>query len=324
MKLAFLITENHRLLSLVAAVDLFEMSNRLLSETGKKGFFELSFIGLKENSPLGQNMSHISYEQLNEKISSKDLIIVPAFADSEMQKNIGINLSFLPFLHQAYAMGTALASLCTGSFLLGASGLLDGKAATTHVDAVDGFSQAFPSVDLQPHAVITSDQNIYTSGGATSSFHLKLFLVQKYCGRELALQIAKAFAIDLDRDNQLYFDQFRPNIAEGDELVKKIQLMINERYAEIKNLEEALEEIPSSRRNIIRRFKHATGITPIRYLQKTKIEAAKNLLETTDKDIVDVMVSTGYNDMKNFRQLFKTFTGLTPTGYRDKYGMRLG
>ncbi len=324
MKLAFLITENHRLLSLVAAVDLFEMSNRLISETGIGSFFELSFIGQKEISPLGESMNHITYEQLGKKNTSNDLIIVPAFADHEMQKNIETNLSFIPFLHQAYAAGTALASLCTGSFLLGASGLLDGKTATTHVDAVDGFLQAFPEVDLQPHAVITSNQNIYTSGGATSSFHLKLFLVQKYCGRELALQIAKAFAIDLDRDNQLYFDQFRPNITETDELVRKIQLMINEHYAEIKSLEEALEEIPSSRRNIIRRFKHATGITPIRYLQKTKIEAAKNLLETTDKDIVDVMVSTGYNDMKNFRQLFKTFTGLTPTGYRDKYGMRLG
>ncbi len=81
--------------------------------------------------------------------------------------------------------------------------------------------------------------------------------------------------------------------------------MINECYAEIKNVEEALEEITLSRRNIIRRFKHSTGITPIRYLQKTKTEAAKNLLETTDKDIVDVMSRTGYNDMKNFRQLFK-------------------
>src|SRR5690606_2699220 len=137
------------------------------------------------------------------------------------------------------------------------------------------------------------------------------------------LRIAKASAIDLDRDNQLYFDQFRPNLVESDELVRRIQLLIQEKYFEIKNLEEALDEIPSSKRNIIRRFKQSTGLTPIRYLQKTKIEAAKNLLETTNKDIVEVMVSTGYNDMKNFRNLFKTFTGLTPTAYREKYGMRL-
>lgn len=324
MHLALLITKNHRFLSLVAAIDLFEMVNRMLVESGKDEGLELSFLGLSPNSPFGENLSHINYYQINDSLPKLDIIIVPAFANREMQNNIKINLEFMGFLRQQYESGCSLASLCTGSFLLAASGLLNGRAATTHVDAVDGFCYAFPLVDLQPHAVITSDSNIYTSGGATSSFHLKLFIVQKFFGRELALQIAKAFAIDMDRDNQLYFDQFKPSLAEGDDLVRKIQMMINERYSEIRNVEEAMEEVPSSRRNIIRRFKQATGITPIRYLQKTKIEAAKNLLETTNKDILDVMVSSGYNDMKNFRQLFKTFTGLTPKSYREKYGMRLG
>lgn len=324
MKLALLITKNHRLLSLVAALDLFEMVNRLLVESGKEAGLELSFLGLSTNSPLGENMNQVPYYKVNASIPTFDMIIVPAFANREMQSNIAMNTDFIEFLHQQYAKGCALASLCTGSFLLAASGLLNGRTATTHVDAVEGFSHAFPEVDLQSHAVITSDSNIYTSGGATSSFHLKLFIVQQFFGREMALQIAKAFAIDMDRDNQLYFDQFKPSLAETDDLVRKIQMMINERYSEIKNVEEAMDEVPSSRRNMIRRFKQATGITPIRYLQKTKIEAAKNLLETTNKDILDVMVSSGYNDMKNFRQLFKTFTGLTPKTYREKYGMRLG
>jgi transcriptional regulator GlxA family with amidase domain len=323
MKIAFLITKNHRLLSLVAAVDLFEMANRMIDETGGEKKIKISFIGLSGENPFGDYFQHISCYDLDSLTEKQDLIVVPAFSNYDMPSNIQANYPLIPFLTSQYHQGTALMSLCTGTFLLAATGLLNGKSATTHVDAVEGFQQAFPEVRLQPQAVITSDSNIYTSGGATSSFHLKLYYLQKHFGRELALKIAKAFAIDLDRNNQLYFDQFRPNLVESDELVRRIQLMINEKYHEIKNLEEALEEIPSSKRNIIRRFKQSTGLTPIRYLQKTKIEAAKNLLETTNKDIVEVMVSTGYNDMKNFRQLFKNFTGMTPTGYREKYGMRL-
>lgn len=324
MKLSVLVTHNHRLLSLVAIVDMFETVNRYLEEDGKQRMFDIGFIGADESPVLSENLKSFAYQSVSSVKEKSDLIFIPAFANRDMGNNIEENKSLIPFLAQQYQSGSSLISLCTGSFLLGASGLLNGRSATTHVEAADKFAQAFPEVNLQPHAIVTESENIYTSGGATSSFHLKLYLIQKFCGREVAVRAAKNFAIDLDRNNQLYFDQFKPDLVQDDELVRAVQLFINERYSEIKNVEEALEEVPSSRRNIIRRFKQATGITPIRYLQKTKIEAAKNLLETTNKDILDVMISSGYNDMKNFRQLFKTFTGLTPKGYRDKYGMRLG
>lgn len=323
MKLGFLVTENRRLLSLVAALDFFDMTKRFLSEQDSTEQLELILIGMEQKHPFEKDYPKISYKNLKESIESLNILLIPAFSGYDMKSNISLNEQFIPFMAQQYQQGAHLMSLCTGSFLLAASGLLNGKQATTHVDGISGFSEAFPDVALKPEAIITEDSRIFTSGGATSSFHLKLFIVQKFFGREIALRIAKAFAIDLDRDNQLYFDQFRPNLVESDELVRRIQLLIQEKYFEIKNLEEALDEIPSSKRNIIRRFKQSTGLTPIRYLQKTKIEAAKNLLETTNKDIVEVMVSTGYNDMKNFRNLFKTFTGLTPTAYREKYGMRL-
>lgn len=323
MKLSILATNGNRLLSMAAAVDVFETVNSYRSAEGNPDFFEIQMVGLGDKPDLPSSFHHYPYFEAGNDSFESDIIIVPAFANREMERNISNNLLFLPFLGEQYQKGVALVSLCTGSFLLAASGLLNGKSATTHLEATDKFESAFPEVNLQPHAIITESENIYTSGGATSSFHLKLHLIQKFCGREMAVRVAKNFAIDLDRNNQLYFDQFKPDLVEDDELVCMIQKLINERYSEIKSVEEALEEVPSSRRNIIRRFKQATGITPIRYLQKTKIEAAKNLLETTNKDILEVMISSGYNDMKNFRNLFKSFTGLTPSGYREKYGMRL-
>lgn len=324
MKLTILKTNGYRLLSVAAIVDVFETVNRYLTAEGKEALFEISFSGQGKESGLNGNLADYPYFSIGEPSPAFDLIFVPAFSSHQMLRLISENAEFIPFLQQQNRLDAILVSMCTGSFLLAASGLLNGKSATTHIEAADHFSQAFPEVNIQPHAIITESENIYTSGGATSSFHLKLHLIQKFCGREMALWVAKNFAIDLDRSNQLYFDQFKPNLAEDDDLVRSLQEFINERYFQIKSIEEAMEEIPSSRRNIIRRFKQSTGITPIRYLQKTKIEAAKNLLETTNKDTLDVMVSCGYNDMKNFRNLFKNFTGLTPKGYRDKYGMRLG
>jgi len=323
MKLSILLTKNHRLLSVAAIVDVFETANNYLEEEGLQRLFDIGFIGQDRQPSLPDNFSKYPYTHFNDVVKHDGLIFVPAFGSSNMADTIQDNAVYFPFLHEQYQMGGTLVSLCTGSFLLAAAGLLDGKDATTHVEAAAQFSQAFPNVRLHPHAIITQHENIYTSGGATSSFHMKLLLIQQYGGRQLAIRIAKNFAIDMDRNNQLYFDYFKPKLTHDDDLVRAVQTAIQQRYSEIKNVEEALDDVPSSRRNIIRRFKQATGITPIRYLQKTKIEAAKQLLETTNKSILDIMVSSGYNDLKNFRALFKTFTGLTPKRYREKYSMRL-
>ena len=232
------------------------------------------------------------------------------------------NTDFFPWLRQQYELGATLASICTGAFLLAASGLLNGKMATTHVDAAADLTARFPLINLQQEAVVTQDANIYTSGGATSGFHLKLALLQKYSGRELAIRIAKTFSIDMDREQQAYFSHFEPEEAHDDELVMRLQHKIKEGFTGLKSIEEAIADIPASRRNLVRRFKQATGLTPIRYLQKTKIEAARRMLENTEKGLFEIMLCAGYQDMKNFRALFKQNTGMTPKAYRDKYAMR--
>ncbi len=323
MTLSVLLTQGHRLLSLAAIADVFDTVNGFLEEDGVERKFDIRLIGLEDKPELAENFKKYPYIPLAKQTGKTDILFVPAFRSPDMQQALQNNIPFIPLLVDQYRKGTNIVSLCTGAFLLAASGLLNGRVATTHIEASERFTQLFPEVKVQPHAILTQSENIYTSGGATSSFHMKLLLIQKYCGREMAVRVAKTFAIDMDRNNQLYFEHFKPSLSSEDELVRAVQMVINTRFSELKSVEEALEEVPSSRRNIIRRFKHATGMTPIRYLQKTKIESAKKLLETTNKDILDVMVSSGYSDLKNFRQLFKSFTGLSPRHYREKYGMRL-
>jgi transcriptional regulator GlxA family with amidase domain len=321
MTLSILYTDGHRLLSLAAILDVFQTLNQFYIEDGLLPFFNIQLVGTTHTPLLPDSISTIPYKNIS-TLPVSSVIFIPAFKDNNMSKHLEANLGFIPWLIGQYQSGNKIASCCTGSFLLGATGLLNHKWATTHIDACDTFHTVFPEVHLLPHAVVTQSDQLYTSGGATSSFHVMLKIIEQCCGSKYAIRLAKYFAIDLDRNSQLYFDHFRPQLSQEDALVRSIQQTILERYSEIKNVEEAFDAIPSSRRNIIRRFKQATGMTPIRFLQKTKIESAKHLLETTNKAMLDIMLSSGYSDQKNFRLLFKSFTGLTPKDYRSKYAAR--
>ncbi|MFD2146912.1 GlxA family transcriptional regulator [Mucilaginibacter antarcticus] len=148
-----------------------------------------------------------------------------------------------------------------------------------------------------------------------------LHLLQKYCGKDIAVRTAKLFSIDMDREQQSYFSTFSPVQEHNDELVTKAQRSIEADYQSAGTIEELIKDLPSSRRNIARRFKHATGITPIEYLQQTRIEAAKKLLIETNQQMTEVMINSGYSDPKAFRKIFRKSVGMTPTGYREKFYM---
>ena len=321
MQLSIVLTSKYRLLSLAAIVDVFETVNSFLRQDGKPELFQIALVGPTAEKVLPDGISHIPYHPFATG-QFHDLILVPAFGPVDLPITLEENNCFLPWLREQHQQGATLASMCTGAFLLAASGLLNERRATTHVDAADKLDTFFPKIKLQQDAVVTHDTNIYTSGGATSGFHLKLALIQKYCGREMAIRIAKVYSIDMDREHQAYFGHFSPVETHDDELVMRVQHKIKNEFTELKSIEEAIADIPASRRNFVRRFKLATGLTPIRYLQKTKIEAAKKLLENSEKGLFEIMLFAGYNDMKNFRQLFKENTGMTPKAYRDKFAMR--
>lgn len=310
-----LITKQNRLLSIAAILDVFETVNKFYTNTGQETPFNITLLNTRDDE-----YSLMGYEsECIDDTAQKDLVLIPAFNTENVQEAIYENREFLPWIINQYKMGAEIATFCTGAFLLGATGLLNGKVATTHVDACNGFASAFPAINLKADKTVTEDGRLYTSGGATSTFHLLLHLIQKYCGADKAVRIAKFFAIDMDRDNQSYFSTFQPFHNHHDELVASAQQKIENNYSDACTIEEIIKDIPASRRNIVRRFKQVTGITPIEYLQHTRIEAAKKLLEQTDKQMTEVIYNSGYNDPKAFRKIFRKSVGMTPTEYREKF-----
>ena len=320
-KIAILLSKNYKLLSVAAILDVFETVNKFLIASNKEAPFDIRILISedelsKNNEAFGYKLNAISTAEV------MDLILMPAFTTDDMQQTLNENLVCIPHIIKQYNQGASLGTFCTGAFLLGASGLLNGKIATTHVDASNGFANAFPEVKLKADKTVTQDGRLYTSGGATSSFHLLLHLIQEFCGKEMAIKIAKVFAIDMDRNKQSYFSTFQPSRNHNDDLVAIAQDKIEANYHDTATIEELIKDIPSSRRNIVRRFKQITGITPIEYLQQTRIEAAKKLLERTAQQMTEVIFKSGYSDPKAFRKIFKKSVGMTPTQYREKFQVR--
>jgi len=320
IKLGLLLTNQYRLLSVAAILDVFETVNRFYNADGQSAPFQISLFCGSGDKPHDNDALFNGYKlQSIQDNVKQDLVLIPSFLNEHVKGAIKENYAAIGWLKQQYEMGAGLASFCTGAFLLGATGLLKGKLATTHVDACQDFAFAFPDVNLQPDKTVTQDGRLYTSGGATSSFHLMLHLIQIHCGKAVAVRAAKIFAIDMDRHNQSYFSTFQISQDHNDDLVAMAQQKIETAYHNTGTIEEMIKDIPASRRNIVRRFKQVTGITPIEYLQHTRIAAAKKLLEQTSDQMMEVIFKSGYNDPKAFRKVFRKTVGMTPSEYREKF-----
>ena len=320
MQLGILLIKDHRLLSVAAILDVFETANRFYREDGKAEPFTIDLLHLAEHECIAYP-GHIAKQPCKDDFY--DLLLVPSFTGDGIADSLKANMAWIPWLQNQYKEGAAVASFCTGAFLLAASGLLDNKPATTHINAESAFAKLFPLVQLQAEAVVTEQDRVYTSGGATNTFHLLMLLLEIYCSKKIAIKAAKVFSIDLDRNRQTYFGTFTPAQDHGDDLVKRAQEEIRKHFSTATTIEELITDVPASRRNLVRRFKQVTGITPIEYLQKTRIEAAKQMLEQSRHSILEVMLESGYNDLKTFRSLFKKNVGMTPKMYREKFSGQL-
>ena len=322
LQIGLLLIRHYKLLSLAAITDVFDTVNKIYHKNSQDTPFRITLIYTADTEHLATAFPGYESEEIAAG-TRFNLVLIPSFTSDDLRQSIAQNREYLPWLQHQYKNGAELASFCTGAFLLGASGLLDGRIATTHVDACKDFSVAFPAVHLLPDKTVTHDAGIYTSGGATSTFHLLLHLLEVHCGIEIAVRTAKIFAVDMGRDKQSYFSTFQPSRNHHDDLVATAQQKIETSYQDTGTIEEMIKDIPSSRRNIVRRFKQVTGVTPIEYLQLTRIEAAKKLLEQTGQQMTEVIFNSGYNDPKAFRKVFRKTVGMTPTEYRGKFNARV-
>lgn len=284
----------------------------------------MEYVGLTEYVSASGGEYVIKTDRLLKDVVETDLLVIPpTFGNTD--KGIQSNAEAIPYFKDLYQKGSSLASLCAGAFLLAETGLLNGRKCSTHWAHINEFKEKYPQVEIEDGAVITEHDNIYTSGGANSLWNLLLYLVEKYSDRETAVMLSKYFAIDIGRDSQSQFAIFRGQKKHGDSDIQNVQDYIEKKYEERITIEDLASLMHVSRRTFERRFKEATNNTPIEYLQRVRMEAAKKFFEVSRKNVADVMYDVGYTDTKAFRDIFKKVTGLTPIEYRNKFAkVRVG
>lgn len=250
-----------------------------------------------------------------------DLVMVPT-AGADLEAARRDNARLIEWLKRRAGGKTTIAAVCTGVSLLAAAGLLDGKPATTHWGVVDACRRLYPRVRWECDRFITEAGNVFCGGGAYASIDLSLYLVERYCGHEIAVQTAKALLLETPRMWQASYAAQPPRSAHDDEGIAHAQKWLFGHFHEDVQVDELATRVGMSPRNFARRFRAATGETPLGYLQRLRIDAARHLLESNRRSIHDVSRAVGYEDVAFFRALFQRHTGSSPRGYRARFGVR--
>jgi transcriptional regulator GlxA family with amidase domain len=308
----------NNLSSIIGAYKILTRANEYWKSNGKKEMYKIEVAGVSKTVEYYDGLFSVKPHTNISSIHNTRLIIIPSL-NHDYAKAVKNNKLLIDWVKEQYRQGAEVATICTGAFLLAASGLLDGKSCSTHWAAADNFRAMFPKVKLQADRLITDENGIYTNGGAYSFLNLILYLVEKYYDRKTAIFCSKVFQIEIDRNSQSPFIMFSGQKMHEDEVVTKAQTYIETKLHERISIEDLSSRFAVGRRNFDRRFIKATGNTPLEYSQRVKIEAAKKAFETSRKTINEVMYDVGYSDVKAFREVFRKITGMSPIEYRNKF-----
>lgn len=311
--------------TIIAPFNLFKMANAYHQRLNKlaEPLFAIDLVGINEDPVTYQNLFTINPTASIESVRKTDLIIISPIS-GDLERGVNVNKSFVNWIKKQRIVNDAeLASLCKGAFLLAETGLVNGKNCATHWTAHELFRRKYPEVKLVPESIICEDNGIYSSGGAYSILNFTLYLIERYFGRETAIWTSKISEVEYDRVSQLEFIVFSGQKEHSDEPIKTAQEFIENNYEQKLNIEAIAERVHLNGRSFLRRFKKATSNTPLEYIQRVRIEAAKKKLESTTNTITEVMYSIGYLDEKAFRGTFKKHSGMSPKEYQMKYNREM-
>lgn len=230
--------------------------------------------------------------------------------------------SLRAWLGRQHRGGAWMAAGCSGGFVLGRCGLLDGKIATTSWWLAPLFAREFPKAELRADELLTAGERLLCAGPVNAHFNLALRVVESFSGRDLALHCAKVLLVDANRPSQRPYVLLQDQLRHADELIVRGQEWMRRHLLEDDfSIEMLARALGASPRNLARRWKQANGSTPVAYLQDLRVELAKNLLETTDLGLDAIVDRVGYSDGASFRRLFRQKTTLSPREYRQRFAV---
>ncbi len=315
-KIALLLVSGATPSSVTATLDMFNIATRFVGEAA---------LHLEVFSPRAGRLPLAGGLQLDTRplppqLSDFDAVILPGFFANDITELIQrLESSWQPVitLLKKLPPTTLIAASCYGTFVLAESGLLDEHTATTTWWLRDEFRTRYPRIRLDAAKALVEDGNLLTAGAMTAHTLLSLQLLRRLIGHAAARQVASIMLVDESNTSQQAFVTLQRDFA--DPLVAAAIELMERTLQEAFSATALADQLHVSYRTLHRRFRNATGETPLAYLQALRVERAKALLETSRLSVEQIATGVGYADLSSFRRLFTRQTGLSPAQYRKRF-----
>lgn len=284
--------------------------------------FEVEIVGAARTTITAPSGLPIAIQRSVDEIERTDIVIVSTMAAQGDDQ--GHHPELVDWMTTMHARGAILCSACTGLLLLAQTGLVDGRMATTHWTFAPSFRRSFPKVELCIDEILVvagEREELVMAGGAASWQDLALYLIGRFVGPAASQAIAKYELLERHSDGQTPYLSFMPRTQHGDALILGLQQWLEHNFAVASPVAQMTRRAEISPRALERRFRRATGLSPIRYVQHTRVEEAKRRLERTRLPIDEISWQVGYEDAAAFRRLFKRIARVTPGAYRKKFSV---
>ena len=269
------------------------------------------------------------------EIKTTDIVIVPSVLLRPEGWKKGRYPGLVDWIRTMYDGGAVLCSACSGIFLLAETGLFDeespyrprspyaaSKAASVHFGYAGAFAAAYPAVPVHPERVLIisgAREELVSSGASTSWHDMVLYLIARYAGATAAQEVARLYALQWHQEGLTPYIVFEGKRDHGDGDIQSAQQWLDTHFSVAHPVEEMIKRSRLAERTFKRRFTQATGLTPLAYVQRLRIEDAKRRLERTEAPIDKISWQVGYEDAAFFRRLFKRTTGMAPGAYRKRF-----
>lgn len=244
-----------------------------------------------------------------------DLLLLPAIWRNPLPV-LRDARDWLGLLREHAARGTRICSVGTASYLLAEAGLLDGRAATTHWNYFEPFSRRYPAVELKTRHLITQSNNIYCVGSVNSIADVMVHIAEEWFGSSVARAVENQFSPEIRRSFRAAAYHNEADSSHHDEVIAQAQQWLQSQQSSPVSMALLAQQLQLTPRTLNRRFKRATGMTPLSYLQSLRIAGAKELLRHSNLSVGDIAWQQGIQDVSYFSQLFRQHSGMSPLQYR--------
>jgi transcriptional regulator GlxA family with amidase domain len=303
--------------TILGLTDLFGIASTIAVDQRRSGQTGLRVTHWKPIDSFDTNLSCVYDSAPRGSPQPRILIIPPTLVNLP---NPNVPAGVVAWVRNRHAAGATLVSLCSGTFILAETGLVDGQSVATHQICARALAKRFPKIVVDTNRRIIDHGDIITAGGFLSWVDLGLFLVDRTLGPAIRAETARFVLADPAAREARYFTGFAPPQMHRDRAVLKAQEWVHMRDGRGVSLAAMATAAGLERRTLLRRFASATGMTPIQYCRGVRIARARELLEGGDTSQKKIAQSLGYKDVASFARVFRKAVGSAPGAYRKRFG----